>query len=291
MIRETPGRRISVRGTDLHIEESGSGATSVVFESGAGAGRTLWDPVVALLGDVARTVTYDRAGRGRSARPERPQSIEDMAITLVALVETLAPRRVVLVGHSMGGLIIRRAAEKLSPPPAGLILVDPTPEAAPIYDDWTKTATKTDRILAVQQRLALCPPLMRVLTRSHGRLFPTDTYATMLAEDFTPAGIARTRYEIAAVATAIDEFRGHPPQLPNSPVTVLSANRAARHQARNLDVIREYHRHYAEQIGARLEECDSEHIVPAEQPAQVAAAIRRLVNTAADSFGKLPVRD
>lgn len=120
---------------------------------------------------------------------------------------------------------------------------------------------------------------MQALTRSHGRLLSTDTYAAMLAEDFTPAARARTRHEITAVATAIDEFRRRPSQLPN-PVTVLSVTRAARHHARNLDVIREYHRRYAEQIGARFNECDSEHIVPAEQPAHIAAAIHRLVNSA-----------
>lgn len=267
---------MTVNGTEIYVEESGTGDTWVVFESGGGASRTLWDRVVPLLGDIAHTIAYDRAGRGRSGRPAAPQTIDDMAATLVALVRARASGRVILVGHSMGGLIVRRAAETLSP--AGLVLVDPTPEAAPNYDDWAPTVKKTDRILAVQQALSHVPPLMRILTRSYGRKFPADSYETMLAEDFTPAGLTTTRHEIAAVAAAIDEFRTRPPQPPESGVIVISAIHAARYQARNLELMREYQRRYAQQVGADHEDADSGHIIPAERPEQIAAAVRRLIN-------------
>jgi pimeloyl-ACP methyl ester carboxylesterase len=275
-MRDVPGRRLMACGHQVYVEESGSGDTCAVFESGSGAGRTLWDPVVPLLAGVARTVAYDRAGRGRSSRAEPPQSLDDMAATLVALVEALAPGRVILVGHSMGGLIVRRAAEKLIPRLAGLVLVDPTPEEAPFYEDWAATASKTDRILAVEQAAAHCRPLMRMLTRSYGRMFPADTYEAMLAEDFTPAGLAQTRRELKAFATGVKEFRSRPPQPPDCGVIVISATRASRLHARNLNTIRGYQRRYAEQAGWQFEDADSEHTVPAEQPRQVATAIRRL---------------
>jgi pimeloyl-ACP methyl ester carboxylesterase len=275
-MRDVPGRRLTACGHQLYVEEAGSGDTCAVFESGNGAGRTLWDPVAPLLADIARTVAYDRAGRGRSSRAEPPQSLDDMAATLVALVGALAPSRVILVGHSMGGLIVRRAAEKLIPRPAGIVLVDPTPDAAPFYADWAATASKTDRILAVEQAAAHCRPLMRMLTRSYGRMFPAATYEAMLAEDFTPAGIIQTRRELKAFAAGVLKFRSRPPQPPECDVVVISATRANRFQARNHDTIREYQRRYAEQVGGQFEDADSEHIVPAEQPRQVAAAIRRL---------------
>jgi pimeloyl-ACP methyl ester carboxylesterase len=278
MMRDVPGRRLALCGSEIYLEESGSGDTCVVFESGNGSGRTLWDPVLPLLRDIAHTAAYDRAGRGRSSRAEPPQSLDDMAATLVALVKALAPSRVILVGHSMGGLIVRRAAGQLSPRAAGLVLVDPTPDAAPIYDDWAATASRTDRILAVQQALARCRPLMRRLTRSYGRMFPPDTYGAMLAEDFTPAGVAQTRRELRAFATGVAEFRSRPPRPPECDVIVISATRANRFQARNLDIIRDYQRQYAEQVGGQFEDADSEHIVPVERPGQVAAAIRRLAD-------------
>jgi pimeloyl-ACP methyl ester carboxylesterase len=278
MMRDVPGRRLLVNGDEIYLEESGSGDTCVLFESGNGAGRTLWDPVVPLLRDVAHTVVYDRAGSGRSSRPEPAQSIDDMAATLAGLVKALAPSRLILVGHSMGGLIVRRAIGQFSPGPSGLVLVDPTPDAAPFYDDWTATATKTDRILAAEQAAARWRPLMRMLTRPYGRMFPAGTYETMLTEAFTPAGIGQTRRELKAFAAGVVEFRSRPAQPPECDVIVISATRANRLQARNLETIREYQRRYAAQVGGQFEDADSEHIVPAEQPRQVAAAVRRLVS-------------
>jgi pimeloyl-ACP methyl ester carboxylesterase len=278
-MRDRQGRRLVVNGCEIYFEESGSGAACVVFESGNGAGRTLWDPVVPLLSGVARTVAYDRAGRGRSPQVGPPQSLDDMAATLAALVRALAPGRLILVGHSMGGLIARRAAGELAPGPArlaGLVLVDPTPEAAPIYDDWTAAAASTDRILAAHQAAARCRPLIRRLTRSYGRMFPPATYESMLAEEFTPAGAAQTRRETKAFAAGVREFRTRPPQVPPGGVIVISATRASRLQARNHATIREYQRRWAGQVGAQFEDADSGHIVPAEQPGQVAAAVRRL---------------
>ncbi|MFH9228948.1 alpha/beta fold hydrolase [Streptomyces lydicus] len=53
---------------------------------------------------------------------------------LVAMVEAVVTGPFVLVAHSMGGLVARRAAESLRPQLRGLLLLDPTPESAPVYD-------------------------------------------------------------------------------------------------------------------------------------------------------------
>src|ERR1035438_1055655 len=119
---------------------------------------------------------------------------------------------------------------------------------------------------------------MRMLTRSYGRMFSPDTYGTLLAEVFTPGGVAQTRRELKAFAAGVSEFRSRPPQPPECDVIVISATRANRFQARNHDTIREYQRRYAEQAGGQFEDADSEHNVPAEQPGQVAAAVRRLAS-------------
>jgi hypothetical protein len=49
--------------------ESGQGQDWVVFEAGAGCGRTFWDPVQPLLAGAARLVAYDRAGAHAAAAP------------------------------------------------------------------------------------------------------------------------------------------------------------------------------------------------------------------------------
>ncbi|WP_228011534.1 alpha/beta fold hydrolase [Nonomuraea phyllanthi] len=274
-----PGRRVPVNGRHVYVEESGQGQEQVVFEAGAACGRTFWDPVLPLLAGRARLLAYDRAGRALSGRTTGRLSVDDLAADLVALTEAVVPGAFVLVAHSMGGLVARRAAERLGSRLRGLLLVDALPETAPVYDTWDRTTEKVDRTLAVTQTLSRFPPLARLFSGNVRRLFPADTYRTMLAEDFTPAGTAQTRKEMRAVAAAIPQFRARPPQLPKCPTIVLSAARAARGRERQHAAIREHQRRYAGTLpDGRHEDVDSGHLIPAEQPHLVADRIRRLLD-------------
>ncbi len=278
-MREASGRRVPVNGRHVYVEESGHGSDQVVFEAGAGCGRTCWDLVLPLLADRARLVAYDRAGSGRSGRITGPSSVDDMAADLVAMVDAVVPGRFVLVAHSMGGLVARRAAESLAPRLRGLLLVDPTPETASVYDAWDRTTVKLDRVLAVTQSLSRIRPLARLFSRNMATLFPGDTYQSMLAENFGPDGIAQTRGEMKAVAAAITEFRHQPPRLPACPTILLAAARPRKGRERQHADIREHQRRFADSLpGGRFEEVDSAHLIQAEQPQLIADRTRRLLD-------------
>lgn len=277
-MREMPGRAVPVNGRHVYVEESGQGQDWVVFEAGQGCGRTCWDPVLPPLADRARLVAYDRAGRVLSGCAPRQLGVDDMAADLVAMTEAVVPGEFVLVAHSMGGLVARLAAERLGSRLRGLLLVDALPETSPVYDTWDQTTKKIDRMMAVVQTLTRFQPLARLFTGNVRRLFSADTYQTMLAEDFTPAGTSQTRKEIQAVAAAILQFRAQPPQLPKCPTIVLSAARAAKGRERPHAAIREHQRRYAGSLpDGRHEEVDSGHFIQAEQPRLVADRIGRLL--------------
>jgi pimeloyl-ACP methyl ester carboxylesterase len=278
-MRNVPGRRVPVNGRFVYVEESGGGDDWVVFEAGQGCGRTCWDPVLHLLGDRARLVAYDRAGRALSGRNAEQLTIDDMAADLVAMIDTVVPAEFVLVAHSMGGLVARRAAERLEPRLRGMLLVDPTPEAAPMYDDLDQTTGKVDRMLAVAQPLTRIPPLARLFSANLRRMFPRDTYETMLAEDITPAGTAQTRSENRAVAAAIPQFRARPPRPPVCPTILLSASRAAKGREQRHAEAREHQRRWVEGLpGGRFESVDAAHFIQAEQPQVVADRIGQLLD-------------
>ncbi|MEV5559542.1 alpha/beta fold hydrolase [Nonomuraea wenchangensis] len=190
-MREVPGRVVPVNGRYVYVEESGQGQDRVVFEAGGGCGRTCWDPVLPPLADKARLVTYDRAGRALSDGGTQLRGVDDMAADLVAMTEAVVPGEFVLVAHSMGGLVARRAAERLGSRLRGLLLVDPLPETSPVYDTWDQTTKKIDHMLAMTQTLSRIPPLSRLFSGNVRRLFSAGTYRTMLAEDFTPPGSPR----------------------------------------------------------------------------------------------------
>ncbi|MFF2810387.1 alpha/beta fold hydrolase [Streptomyces sp. NPDC058000] len=282
MRRET-GRAVQVNGRTVHVEESGEGPDWVVFEAGQGLGRTSWDAVLPLLTDRARLVAYDRAGFGRSGRTTAHLSIDDLAADLVAMVEAVVPDRFVLVAHSMGGLVARRAAESLEPRLRGLLLVDPTPESAPVYDTFDQTVAKVDRALSLTQQLVRFRPLARMASGNIRRVFPADTYEAMLAEDFVPDGIAQTRKELQAVAAAIPQFRSAPPALPTCPTVLLSASRPAKGRAQQHAALAEHQRRWIDTLpDGRFEEVDSGHFVQAERPGTVADRVGHLLDRVPD---------
>jgi pimeloyl-ACP methyl ester carboxylesterase len=75
------------------------------------------------------TCRYDRANRGASDPAPKPRSVRDFVDDLHALLETAAiPPPYVLVGHSLGGVIVRLYAHQYPHDVAGLVLVDPMHE-------------------------------------------------------------------------------------------------------------------------------------------------------------------
>jgi pimeloyl-ACP methyl ester carboxylesterase len=277
-MRNVPGRGVPVNGRMVYVEESGQGHDWVVFEAGQGCGRTCWDLVLPLLADKAQLVTYDRAGFGRSGRTSGQLTIDDMAADLVAMTEAVVPNRFVLVAHSMGGLVVRRAIESLGHRVRGLLLVDPTPETAPVYDTWEQTTRSIDRMMSIAQPLTRIRPLARLFSGNIARLFPHDTYETILAEDLVPTGIAQTRKEVKAVAAAIPEFRVHPPEPPTCPTILLSASIAPKKRERQHAGIREHQRRYAESLpDGTYESVESGHFIQAEQPQRVAERALQLL--------------
>ena len=287
-MRHAIGRAVPVNGRSVYVEERGVGDRWVVFESGSGQGRTSWDLVVPQLTDQAHLVAYDRAGFGRSGRIKQQLGINDMAADLVALIDAIVPdgATLVLVGHSMGGLICRRAAERLGARLGGLLLVDPTPETAPVYDTFDRTAKQVDLSLAIGQPLMWIRPVAWLSTGNIRRVYPRETYATMLGEDFTPAGIGQTRKEFKAVAAAIHEFRAAPPILPECPTVILSATRPLRRGSQP-QTLGAHQRRWVESLpNGRFESVDCSHFIQAEQPELVAESIRQLLTGSHQADGR-----
>lgn len=82
--------------------------------------------IVEALPRTVRTVTYARAGYGASGNTTGTYGIEESADDLVDLINDL-PRGtgpVFLAGHSLGGLIVRRAAQVCNRTIEGIIYID-----------------------------------------------------------------------------------------------------------------------------------------------------------------------
>jgi pimeloyl-ACP methyl ester carboxylesterase len=103
----------------------------VVFESGLGNDHSVWQTkdVAQDISAKMDVVVYDRAGYGKSTIDAARRDINRLSIELEAVVNQHANgRKVILVGHSLGGMIVRDFAIKNPDVVAALLFVDPSHE-------------------------------------------------------------------------------------------------------------------------------------------------------------------
>ena len=149
--------QVSRPGYTLQADTQGDGPVVVVFESGFGQGGGVWKDVVADLGVQCRCVTYARAGLGKSGTDGKPKSIAEHLQDLAAVIDAVAPDKgkVVLVGHSYGGLLATEFARLHPERLQGLVLVDP----ATIAQRHEAMQVDRARVLADDQALlGMLPP-------------------------------------------------------------------------------------------------------------------------------------
>ena len=87
----------------------------VVFESGLGNDHTVWTDkaVASQINSNFDVLMYDRAGYGKSENGPTPRNIERLRSELESVINKFSNgRKVILIGHSLGGLIIRDYAVK-----------------------------------------------------------------------------------------------------------------------------------------------------------------------------------
>jgi pimeloyl-ACP methyl ester carboxylesterase len=119
------GRLVDVGGYRLHLACEGEGGPTVVMEAAIGETRLLWSLVQPGVAKMTRACVYDRAGLGWSDPSPKPRTATVMAEELHALLAAAeVPGPYVLVGHSFGGLLVRRYAARYPREVAGLVLVD-----------------------------------------------------------------------------------------------------------------------------------------------------------------------
>jgi pimeloyl-ACP methyl ester carboxylesterase len=121
--------QVDTAGRRLALVRAGVGAPAVVLETGLGAESEEWEAVLKDVKQFTHVCRYDRANRGRSDPALKPRSAQDFVADLDSLLVAAAiPRPLVLVGHSLGGLIVRLYAHHYPRDVAGLVLVDPMHE-------------------------------------------------------------------------------------------------------------------------------------------------------------------
>ena len=104
----------------------------IVIEAGLGDDHSIWNQknLPTTISDKQDVLLYDRAGYGKSEKGPAPRNIAKLSAELDSVISKFANnRKIILVGHSLAGMIMRDYAVKNPTKVAGILFIDPSHEA------------------------------------------------------------------------------------------------------------------------------------------------------------------
>ena len=117
--------KVDVGGYELYYTCAGKGSPTVILEAGGPSESSVWDLVRVYMGASPRVCAYDRANLGKSDSAPKPRTFSDMTRDLHTLLQNVPIEGpYVLVGHSMGGMLVQLYASQYPEDVVGLVLVD-----------------------------------------------------------------------------------------------------------------------------------------------------------------------
>jgi pimeloyl-ACP methyl ester carboxylesterase len=143
-----------------HIE--GKGRPALVFVHGWNCNRSYWRDQVAYFARTHTVVAIDLPGHGESGAERKDWTIPAFGADVAAVVKEEGLKRVLLVGHSMGGEISLEAARLLPDRVIGIIGVD-------TFQDFAATVSPEEIASAVAYYRANFKASMEMIARS---MFP-----------------------------------------------------------------------------------------------------------------------
>ncbi len=294
------GRWVSIgSGCRLYAFASGEGEATVLFESGIGATHLNWRGIQDPIAEFAHAISYDRAGLGWSSPSNTPRTPANIAAELHRMLETAGFRPpYILVGHSFGGLVMRRFALLYPEEVSGVVLVDPmrSEEWPPLNPARQSQLDLGNRLIAFALPVVRCGLARLLVTWLFGRSsnlsdhiagaagahprhvlcriktevrkMPRKVWPAVAAHWSRPSFYQGLRSHIASIpATAREMHMAEP--IRGIPVTVLTPGSAAPLTQNQLD-------HIGDSVHQTIA-LNSEHWVHLDEPDLVIDAIRDMI--------------
>ncbi len=115
----------------------GTGETSLIFIHGWSCDSRYWQKQVSIFSKDHQVITIDLAGHGNSSSNRKNYTILSFAQDVEAIIDKEKVSKAILIGHSMGGAVIAKAAQISPKKVIGIIGVDT------LHDIANKVSQKT----------------------------------------------------------------------------------------------------------------------------------------------------
>ncbi len=139
-LKSEPGKHATVRSADgspIRYGARGQGGPAIVFIHCWTCEHGFWDEQIKHFAKSHQVVWLDLAGHGGSGSHRQRYTMQAFGEDVAAVVKRVGARRVILVGHSMGGPVAMEAAKLLGDRVIGIVGVDTfyTPFEYPTSED------------------------------------------------------------------------------------------------------------------------------------------------------------
>ena len=286
----------------LYLLEKGSGGPTVLFEAGIAATNLNWSHVQESVSRFTGTASYDRAGLGWSSPCRTARTPGNIAVELHDLLETACVKSpYILVGHSFGGLVMRRFALLYPDDVQSILLVDPMrceewPPLDPSKQSQVDLGSKLTRYAIPIARFGLARLAVTSLLCRSGRLsgklagvagsggrhvlgrvteevgkMPREIWPVIAAHWSSPSYYRGMCSHVEAVPDTVREMQTAAP-IHDIPVLVLTPGKSTPLSVEHLDCIGDN----VQQVIAQA----SAHWIHLDEPNLVIDSIREMVTAA-----------
>lgn len=247
---------------------AGDGETCAVLLHGIGGGRNLWSGpgggvVAPLVAGGLRVVALDFPGYGDSQGAGLPTMIHLVAAARAVVQQAVASHRVVLVGHSMGGLVAQQLLAEDARGLAAAVLACTSDAFGPAQGDW-QARFVAERVAPLDQGLGMAG-------------VATQLVPAMVAPGAVPGAAEHAAAVMAAVPeasyrVALQAVAGFQGRAALTRLAVPALMLAAQQDRTAPPALMQRMARSAPQ-GRYAELSDAGHIAPAEQPLAFARAV------------------
>jgi len=183
----------SADGVPIRYHAEGRGEPALVFIHGWSGDRSHWAEQVTRFSADREVIALDLAGHGDSGRDRYSWTIESLGEDVRAVVLALDLKRVILVGHSLGGPVALAAASRMQGRVAAVVGVDAfhdverrldSGRAAALVERWEKDFAGTAKEFLDAVLPKDCDPALRERLQAQLAAAPPDSALALLRAQF-----------------------------------------------------------------------------------------------------------
>lgn len=258
MTQTTQLQSTTHNGETIRYLDTGSGDPALVFVHGWCCNHTYWRDQIPVFAANHRVIAVDLPGHGESDKPDRDYTIDNFVDVVATLIKELNLDRPVVVGHSMGGVIVFNLTRKHPDMTRGAVIVDAP--LVPLPEPLQPVVTQTVAAFKSPAYKEAAAGFVRM------QLFNAASPPDMVEATVAGMGTAPQRVVYSAIESTLSPDASVPGPISVPAVFLRAANLFA-----TADQLCERY------PGLAVQEFDCSHFIQMERPAETNAAIEKFI--------------